>query len=132
MGNSADGATNSKLSQTIGRPYPTTRPGYVDFKVDVRASGYNNVPSNGYTASLIMQVNGIQYAVLTNPGNNTTNATIQTFNGALSSINSFQVQLLSGPLTTVTISIPSHVFYANNSMEIGFTAGTDDFTVDNV
>jgi alpha-tubulin suppressor-like RCC1 family protein len=131
MANYLDGVTNSMLSQTIGRPYPTTRPGYIDFNVDVRASGYNNIQANAYTASLIMQVNGIKYAVLTNPGGNST-ATIQTFNGAVSSISTFPVQLLSGPLTTVTISIPNSVFFANNQVGIGFTAGNDDFTIDNV
>jgi CshA-type fibril repeat protein len=131
MANYVDGVTNSVLSQTIGRPYPTTRPGYVDFNVDVRASGFNNVQSNAYTASLIMQVNGVQYAVLTNPSSSTT-ATIQTFNGAISSIATFPVQLLSGPLTTVTISIPSSVFFASNQVGIGFTAGNDDFVIDNV
>jgi hypothetical protein len=119
------------LSQTIARPYPTTRPGYVDFKVDVRASGYNNVHANSYTASLIMQVNGVKYAVLTNPSSGTT-ATIQTFNGALSSISTFPVQLISGPFTSVTISIPSSIFFASNQIAIGFTAGNDDFVIDNV
>ncbi len=131
MANYLDGVTNSMLSQTIARPYPTTRPGYVDFKVDVRASGYNNVQANSYTASLIMQVNGVKYAVLTNPSSGTT-ATIQTFNGALSSISTFPVQLISGPLTSVTISIPSSVFFASNQVAIGFTAGNDDFVIDNV
>ena len=76
MANYQDGVTNSLLSQTIGRPYPTTRPGYVDFNVDVRASGYNNIQANAYTASLIMQVNGVKYAALTNPSGNAT-ATVQ-------------------------------------------------------
>jgi gliding motility-associated-like protein len=131
MANYLDGVTNSMLSQTIARPYPTTRPGYVDFKLDVRASGFNNVQANSFTASLIMQVNGVRYAVLTNPSSGST-ATIQTFNGALSSISTFPVQLLSGPLTSVTISIPSSVFFASNQVAIGFTAGNDDFVIDNV